>query len=309
MAIQTQNSKLNVVPGGIIPVVNVSQHDVGRTLTFTLMDGNGAASLASGTTATIEGQKPSRKGFAYAAAINGNVVTINTVFQMTVEAGTVECKIRLKNGNQDVGTALFLMEVEKTGVTDGVDVSETVLPVYMEAGRQYMLGAEAWAKGTRNGVPVSSGDPEYHNNSKYWSEISAENGEAWAVGTRNGTPVSSSDPAYHNNSKYHSEQSEIHEHNSEAWAVGERSHIPVENIDETYHNNSKYYAGISADKATESEYWSNKSEEYADEVGEALNSISAIVSIIKTLFGKIYLVTQGGDYLITQDGDRLIISY
>ena len=30
--------------------------------------------------------------------------------------------------------------------------------------------AEAWAKGTRNGVPVPSTDPAYENNSKYWAE-------------------------------------------------------------------------------------------------------------------------------------------
>ena len=29
--------------------------------------------------------------------------------------------------------------------------------------------AEAYAVGTRNGVPVTSGDPAYHNNSKYYS--------------------------------------------------------------------------------------------------------------------------------------------
>lgn len=39
------------------------------------------------------------------------------------------------------------------------------------------------------------------------AEDSAEDSEAWANGTRNGVPVTSSDPAYHNNSKYWSEQS------------------------------------------------------------------------------------------------------
>lgn len=31
-------------------------------------------------------------------------------------------------------------------------------------------GSEAWAVGTKNGVPVPSTDPTYHNNAKYWSE-------------------------------------------------------------------------------------------------------------------------------------------
>ena len=36
--------------------------------------------------------------------------------------------------------------------------------------------------------------------------ISARNAEAWAVGKRNGVPVASSDPTYHNNSKWYAEQ-------------------------------------------------------------------------------------------------------
>lgn len=33
--------------------------------------------------------------------------------------------------------------------------------------------SEAWAKGTRGGTPVSSSDPAYHNNSKYYAESAA----------------------------------------------------------------------------------------------------------------------------------------
>ena len=33
------------------------------------------------------------------------------------------------------------------------------------------LKAEAWAVGTRDGVPVDSDDPAYHNNSKYYAEL------------------------------------------------------------------------------------------------------------------------------------------
>ena len=34
----------------------------------------------------------------------------------------------------------------------------------------YVADAEAWAKGTRNGVPVGSGDPAYENNARYFKE-------------------------------------------------------------------------------------------------------------------------------------------
>ena len=82
--------------------------------------------------------------------------------------------------------------------------------------------AEAWAKGTKNGVPVGSGDPQYENNAKYWADEAAasaadttqadaakawaEQSEAWAVGTKDGVPVGSGDPQYENNSKYYAQQ-------------------------------------------------------------------------------------------------------
>lgn len=66
--------------------------------------------------------------------------------------------------------------------------------------------AEAWAVGQRGGVDVESGDPTYHNNSKYYAGMAGENAEAWAVGQRKGADVPSTDPAWHNNAKYYAEQ-------------------------------------------------------------------------------------------------------
>lgn len=37
----------------------------------------------------------------------------------------------------------------------------------------YSYDSEAWAKGTRGGTAVSSSDPTYHNNSKYWNDQGA----------------------------------------------------------------------------------------------------------------------------------------
>jgi len=40
--------------------------------------------------------------------------------------------------------------------------------------QQNEYDAEAWAVGERNGVPVSSDDPTYHNNSKYYADLGSE---------------------------------------------------------------------------------------------------------------------------------------
>ena len=81
---------------------------------------------------------------------------------------------------------------------------------------EWVEESEAWAVGTKDGVPVEETDVQYHNNSKYYAESiegdaeaaqeSAEDSEAWAVGKRSGTDVPSTDPAYQNNSKFYSDR-------------------------------------------------------------------------------------------------------
>lgn len=48
-----------------------------------------------------------------------------------------------------------------------------------ESAQEHAEGAasdsEAWANGTRNGIPVSLGDPAFHNNSHYWEQLSEQN--------------------------------------------------------------------------------------------------------------------------------------
>lgn len=181
MAIQDITTELNIVPGGIIPVVHVSQYDIGRVLKFPLLDGTSSASIPEGTTADIEGTKPSNKGFAYSATIASNVVTVSTTDQMTVEEGDVYCKIKLTKDTQIIGTALFIMEVERAGINDSTDISETDIPAFIELGRQNMLNSEAWAVGTKGGEAVESTEPQYHNNSKYYSDLAGPAAETATI--------------------------------------------------------------------------------------------------------------------------------
>lgn len=190
MAINAQNTELHVTPGGIIPVVHVSQYDENRVLTFQLMDGNNAANIPSGATVAIEGTKPSRHGFSYEATLAGSVVTVNTTLQMTVEQGTVECKLKVTSGTQIIGTALFLMEVEQAGISDGTIVSDTDIPMIIALAREQeehaaesALKSEGYAVGTQNGEPVAATSPYYHYNSEYFADQAAtesEEAEYWS---------------------------------------------------------------------------------------------------------------------------------
>lgn len=222
----TQSYKLDLIPNGQILVVPVSQYDVGRTITFELYNGSTLFSVPTGTTATIDGTKPDRKGFSLSATISTNSASFDTTRNMCAVPGNTICEFRLMHSGDNIGTANFILKVERAGLADDVDISETELPAYMDAAEQSALDAEAYAVGKRNGVDVSSSDPAYHNNSLYYagqSSDSASNAsdsasaaagsattsgnkalesEAYAVGKRNGSDVESSDPAYHNNSKY-----------------------------------------------------------------------------------------------------------
>lgn len=119
-----QNYTINIRPGwGISQVVKVSQGDVGRPLTFTIMDGQDALTIASGTTVTIKGTKPSTLGFTQACELSGNTASVETTATMTQEAGAVQAELILTQGTTIIGSANFVMYVEPAahpeGTTDG----------------------------------------------------------------------------------------------------------------------------------------------------------------------------------------------
>lgn len=174
MAIQAQKIKLNIVPGGIIPIINVSQNDIGRVLQFELYDGVSAASITAGTTATIEGTKPDNHAFQYSATISGNVVTVNTVQQMVIVPGTVECTLTLTYSGQVIGTALFFMEVERSGLDMNADVSDTELPALMDLAR-------ANAERAENAASDADDSAQDAADAKDAADIAAAIAKSWAT--------------------------------------------------------------------------------------------------------------------------------
>lgn len=129
-----QNININLIPGGVLPIVYASQFDVQtNAVTFTLYQGDTLYTLPSGNGVTVNGKKPDSTGFTYAASYaSGNTVRINITKQMTAVAGDVMCELRISVGSQDVGTGNFILRVEKSPLDDAV-ISETVLPLIEQA--------------------------------------------------------------------------------------------------------------------------------------------------------------------------------
>jgi len=204
MAIQAQKIKLNMVPGGIIPVVHLSQNDIGRVIQFELYDGVTTASITTGTTATIEGTKPDNHAFQYDASVSGNVVTVNTVQQMVIVPGTVECTLSLTYNSQVIGTALFFMEVEKSGLDVNADVSDTELPALLDLARANAERSEVAATAAASSATAAESSKNGAGTFATLAQNMATLAESWAVGdtnTRTGEAT--------NNSKYWCQQSKV----------------------------------------------------------------------------------------------------
>lgn len=117
-------------------VVSVSQYDVGRPLVFKVYDGTSPADL-TGVTAVIEGTKKSGLGFSESGTVTDNTVTLNTTLAMTQEDGSIPAEIRFSKTGEDVGTANFILAVEKTphaeGTTDGTTETMADLQSQLDA--------------------------------------------------------------------------------------------------------------------------------------------------------------------------------
>lgn len=173
---------LNIIPKGIPDVVNASQYDVGRVIQFALYDGAIPYNIPLTATVQIAGKKGDNTIFCYDETDNvvswsGNVVTITSTQQMTAYAGEVLAQLRVINSGATIATVNFKMLIQPRPDAEG-DISETEIPAIIALAEAQELNAEAWAKGTKNGVPVTSSDIQYNDHAKYWAGQARE----YAVG-------------------------------------------------------------------------------------------------------------------------------
>lgn len=99
--------------------IGISQYDTGVPLKFIIYDGATAASFPAGTTAKIQGVRPSGVGFNESCTLADNVVTVNSSTDMTGEAGKFPVEIRFESSGVDVGTVNFIFLIEKAPHPDG----------------------------------------------------------------------------------------------------------------------------------------------------------------------------------------------
>ena len=172
----SQTINLDLIPGGVPPIINVSQYDKGQTWIFNVYAAGQTFEIPSGSAVTIQGTKPDRTGFQYACTFLGSVVEAIETVQMTVLPGDVPAEIRITKDGELIGSKNIIIRVEPAALTDETQISETDLPLIEQALEDlplveaYKKEAEAWAAGTIDGQAVPSTAEQYHNNAKYYAE-------------------------------------------------------------------------------------------------------------------------------------------
>lgn len=298
----SQTINLNLIPGSIEPVINVSQYDKGQTWNFNIYSGSQPFTIPTGSSITIQGTKPDKTGFQYGCTFSGNVVTAIEQQQMTILSGKVPAEIVITKDDELIGSLNFNIMVEKAALADDTAISETDLPLIEEAVealshidetletmKGYKEDSEAYANGKRNGSDVGSSDPAYHNNSRYYagqasSSASSASGsatsagtnalisEGYAVGKQNGSAVGSGSPYYQNNAEYYKGQaanSATNAGNSAAAASGSATTASNRALVAEGYADGKQNG---TDVASGSPYYHNNSKYYSEQAAASAQS-------------------------------------
>ena len=189
--------KLDMTPGAVPTVVHRSQYDSDFTIIFELFARTGEFLIESGTTARLRGTKTSGTGYSVPVTldVSAKTVTVTGDQQMTAAAGSNIFEIVLYQGDLEICSSNFILQVERAAMDADAITDETVVPelehleeytqqAAEQAAQSASVYAESWAvggTGTREG--------EDTNNSKYWSEqarcavagVTSFNGRSGAV--------------------------------------------------------------------------------------------------------------------------------
>ena len=126
--IARQNLKLNLVPGGVPPVLNVSQYDSAYDVHFTIY--NGAQLFEIPDDVSIEFQETKRDGNGFTVGATKSAQTGQCYIwmqeQMSAVPGDQICELVLTNTTEDqIGTANFIMRVEPAALNKNTVISES----------------------------------------------------------------------------------------------------------------------------------------------------------------------------------------
>ena len=161
---------LNLIPGKVLPRLNVSQYDKGQTVSVSLWNGDVPYSIPAGCTAQVVGTKADKTGFMYQCTIENGQPSFVITDQMTVFPGEVTLEVIIMDTDNRIGTVNFILDVEKAALADDTQISESDMPIIQQLPEiraeveAAAALAEAWAVG-----PGTEQEPSATNNAYYWA--------------------------------------------------------------------------------------------------------------------------------------------
>ena len=161
---------LNLIPGKVLPRLNVSQYDKGQTVSVSLWNGDVPYSIPAGCTAQVVGTKADKTGFMYQCTIENGQPSFVITDQMTVFPGEVTLEVIIMDADNRIGTINFILDVERAALADDAQISESDMPIIQQLPEiraeveAAAALAEAWAVG-----PGTEQEPSATNNAYYWA--------------------------------------------------------------------------------------------------------------------------------------------
>ena len=138
---------------------------------------SGSASSASGSATTATTQATLSK--SYAVGGTGSRSGENTdnakYYKEQAASSASSASSSASSASSSASSAAGSASTANTKASEATTSASNALNAASTATTQ-AGNAEAWAVGTRNGTPVSSSDPQYHNNAKYYSDLISQVG-------------------------------------------------------------------------------------------------------------------------------------
>ena len=121
---------LNLIPGGIPQICNVSQYDDGRVIRLHLKNGSSDYTLSETETISLSVSKSDRTTYVCAVTnTSSSYVDITTVQEMCDVSGESECKLTISSGNTVLGTGNFRMIVDPDAFDGDLKVKSVSGPI------------------------------------------------------------------------------------------------------------------------------------------------------------------------------------
>ena len=118
MALVNQTLKLEITPGGVPPILHVTEYDENMQVEVQLLQRGQPFEIPAGTTAKVEGTLAGHP-FSVDATVDGSTVTFELDKSMTAFSGRAWTKIKLTKDSKPVQSCGFWMEVDSAGVEAG----------------------------------------------------------------------------------------------------------------------------------------------------------------------------------------------